>query len=240
MTATTATVTAPVRRDEAGRLFDQTMGLVALTAGLFALGAYIGRDASGGWAICWFLVSFAVLLAMNAAAKRSEQLAVGLLFGFGLLLGLAVAPTVGSVGADPQAVWLAGGTTALFVAGFGAAGYATRRDLTALARSLFRVLVGLIVFGIVLVFAQIPGGALIYAVAGLVIFAGLTAFDFQRLRRTKGIRTAPLLAASIFLDVLNVFLLFLSLFSRGKEHARDMTSGFHGCDEPRSQRESVG
>jgi FtsH-binding integral membrane protein len=41
---------------------------------------------------------------------------------------------------------------------------------------------------------------------------GLTAFDYQRLRRTQDIRTAPLLAASIFLDVLNVFLLFLSIF----------------------------
>jgi uncharacterized protein len=68
------------------------------------------------------------------------------------------------------------------------------------------------VFGIVLVFVQIPGGELIYAVVGLVIFAGLTLYDFQRLRRTKDIRTAPLLAASIFLDVLNVFLLFLSIF----------------------------
>jgi modulator of FtsH protease len=68
------------------------------------------------------------------------------------------------------------------------------------------------VFGIVLVFVQIPGGAVIYAVVGLVIFAGLTLYDFQRLRRTKDIRTAPLLAASIFLDVLNVFLLFLSIF----------------------------
>jgi FtsH-binding integral membrane protein len=68
------------------------------------------------------------------------------------------------------------------------------------------------VLGVVLVFVQIPGGALIYAIGGLVIFAGLTAFDFQRLRQSKDIRTAPLLAASIFLDVLNVFLLFLSLF----------------------------
>ena len=68
-------------------------------------------------------------------------------------------------------------------------------------------------FGIVLIFVQIPNGALIYSVLGLVIFAGLTMFDFQRLRRTRDIRTAPLLAASIFLDVLNVFLFFLSIFS---------------------------
>src|SRR5262249_40253903 len=154
-----------------------TMGLVALTAGLFALGAYIGRDLSGGWAILSYLASFAVLLGMNAAVRRSQQLAIGLLFALGLLLGLATAPTVAYyVGADPQAVWQAGGASALFVAGVGAAGYATRRDLSGLARASFWALVALIVFGIVLVFVQIPGGELIYAVAGLVIFAGLTLF----------------------------------------------------------------
>jgi modulator of FtsH protease len=129
-----------------------------------------------------------------------------------LQLGCSSASDAYYVAADPQSVWEAGGATALFVAGFGAAGYATRRDLSMLARSFFWALLALIVFGIVLVFVQIPGGALIYAIAGLVIFAGLTAFDFQRLRRTQDIRTAPLLAASIFLDVLNVFLLFLSIF----------------------------
>ena len=99
MTSTTTAAPAPLGRDEAGRLFGQTMGLVALTAGLFALGAYIGRETSGGWAILWFIAAIAVLLGMNAAAQRSEQLAVGLLFGFGLLLGLAVAPTVATTSA---------------------------------------------------------------------------------------------------------------------------------------------
>jgi FtsH-binding integral membrane protein len=214
MTSLTPTAASrPLSRDEAGGLLGQTMGLVAVTAGLFALGAYIGRDASGGWAWVFYIAAFAALIALNVAASRSEQLAVGLLFGFGLLLGLGVAPTVADyASADPQAVWLAGGATALFIAGFGAAGYATRRDLAPLARGFFWALLALIAFGIVLIFVEIPGGALVYAIAGLVIFAGLTAFDFQRLRREKDIRTAPLLAASIFLDVLNVFLLFLSLF----------------------------
>jgi uncharacterized protein len=78
-------------------------------------------------------------------------------------------------------------------------------------------LLALIAFGIVAIFVQIPQAALIYAIAGLVIFAGLTAFDFQRLRRSKDIRTAPLLAAAIFLDILNVFLLLLSLFGGRKQ-----------------------
>ena len=69
--------------------------------------------------------------------------------------------------------------------------------------------------GIVLIFVNIPYGSLIYSVLGLVIFAGLTMYDFQRLRRLSDLDSAPLLAASIFLDALNVFLFFLRIFSRG-------------------------
>jgi FtsH-binding integral membrane protein len=215
VSATSPSVSAPLTRDQTGTLLGQTMGLVALTAGCFALGAYLGRNLSGGWAIGAYIASFVVLLAMNGAAKRSEQLAITLLFAFGLLIGLGVAPTISYyMGSDPKAVWLSGIATALFIAGFGAAGYAIRRDLSGLARGCFWALVALIVFGIVLVFVRIPHGALIYSVAALVIFAGLTLFDFQRLRRTEDIRTAPLLAASIFLDALNVFLVFLQIFSR--------------------------
>ena len=71
-------------------------------------------------------------------------------------------------------------------------------------------------FGILLIFVNIPNGALIYSILGLVIFAGLTMFDFQRLRRTQNIESAPFLAASIFLDILNVFLFFLQIFSRSR------------------------
>jgi uncharacterized protein len=101
----------------------------------------------------------------------------------------------------------------MFIAGTGAAGYATRRDLTAVARVCFWALVALIVFGIVLIFVHIPDGALVYSVLGLVIFAGFTMFDFQRARRNTDTASAPLLAASIFLDILNVFLFFLQIFS---------------------------
>jgi modulator of FtsH protease len=203
-------------RDRVHSLFGQTMGYVAVTTGVFALGAYLGRNLSAGWAIVWFIVAFVCLIAMNFAVRRSGGLAVALLLAFGITLGLALAPTlVYYASTNPQALWQAGGATALFIAGFGAAGYATRRDLSGIARLCFWALIALIVFGIVLIFVRIPGGELIYSVLGLVIFAGLTMFDFQRLRRSKDINSAPLLAASIFLDALNVFLFFLRIFSRG-------------------------
>ena len=152
---------------------------------------------------------------MRFAVRSSPQLAVGLLGAFGLLIGLAVAPTIAYYGSmDPRALWQAGGATALFIAGFGAAGYATRRDLAPVARVAFWALAGLIIFGIVAIFVNIPGSGLVYSVLGLVIFAGFVMFDFQRLRTNTDAASAPLLAASIFLDALNVFLFFLRIFSR--------------------------
>jgi FtsH-binding integral membrane protein len=201
-------------RGQAHTLFAQTMAYVAATAALFALGAWLGRDLNGVVGIIAFIAAFACLIGMRFAARSSQQLTIGLLAAFGLLIGLAVAPTIAYYGSmDPTALWQAGGATALFIAGFGAAGYATRRDLAPLARVLFWALVALIVFGIVLIFVNIPGGALVYSVLGLVIFAGFTMFDFQRLRTSTDATSAPFLAASIFLDILNVFLFFLQIFS---------------------------
>ncbi|HEY2005147.1 MAG TPA: Bax inhibitor-1 family protein [Solirubrobacteraceae bacterium] len=199
--------------DVARAVFAQVMGLVALTLGCLALGAYIGRNLSGGAGIAFFIAGFACAFGLNIASSRGhQQLATTLLFGLGLLLGLGLGPVINSYAqADPSAVWQAAGATGGFVAALGAAGYATRRDLSSWARVLFWALLALIVFGIVEIFVAIPHANVIWAVAGLVIFGGYTVFDFNRLRRA-GIGDAVPIAASIFLDIVNVFLFFLQLF----------------------------
>jgi FtsH-binding integral membrane protein len=203
-------------RDRTRTLFGQVMWYVAVTAGFFALGSYLGRHLGHGWALVAYIAGFACLIGMNFAVRRSARLSTGLLLAVGLLLGLALAPTLTFYAStNPQVLWQSGGATALFIAGFGAVGYATRRDLSGLARVCFWALLALIIFGIVTIFVNVPGGSLIYSILGLVIFAGLTMFDFQRLRRSKNMDSAPLIAASIFLDALNVFLFFLRVFSRG-------------------------
>jgi FtsH-binding integral membrane protein len=210
-----ATLSRPSYGVSVNTLFAQTMTYVAGTAGLFALGAYLGRNLTGAAGLVAFIVAFVCLLAMRATANRSKQGTLALLGAFGLLMGVAVSPTiVYYASADPQALWKAGGATALFIGALGSAGYATRRDLSGLARACFWALLALILFGVVTIFVRIPGGSLIYSVAGLVIFAGFTLIDFQRLRRSQNINAAPLLAASIFLDILNVFLFFLNIFGR--------------------------
>lgn len=208
----------PVTRDEARAVFGQVMGLVALTVGLLALGAYIGRDLSGGWGIAFFIAGFACLIALNVATARDRpQVATTLLFSLGLFLGLGLGPTINDYAqADPAAVWQAAGATAGFVLVLGAIGYGTRRDLTSWARVLTWALVGLLAFGIVAIFVSIPQANVLWAVGGLVIFGGYTIFDFNRLRRA-GMDEAVPLAASIFLDVLNVFLFLLELFGNVRD-----------------------
>jgi FtsH-binding integral membrane protein len=199
-------------------LLGQVMGYVAVTVAFAALGAYLGRDLSGVTGLVLFIGAFGCIFGLNiAAAKGREQLAIGLLFGLGLLLGLAVAPVIADyAGADPSALWQAAGATAAFVAALGAYGYATSRDLSSWGRTLFWALLALIAFGIVAIFVSIPNSNIIYAVLGLGIFGGFTIFDFNRLRRASP-DSAVVIAASIFLDVFNVFLLFLQLFGGERE-----------------------
>jgi modulator of FtsH protease len=204
-------------RDETRGVFGQVMGLVALTVGFTGLGAYIGRNLTGGTGLILFLAAFACIFGLQFASSRGrDQLAVALLFGLGLLLGMAVGPVINAYAkADPAALWQAAGATAAFVAGCGAFGYATRRDLSSWYRALFWALLGLIVFGLVTIFVTIPAANLIYSVLGLVVFGAFTIFDFNRLRRAHHSAAVPI-AAGIFLDIFNVFLFMLRIFGGGR------------------------
>jgi len=206
---------AQPRRASTAPLFGQVMGLVALTVAAATLGVYIARSWGGaGWFIAW-LVAIGCLIGLNAAnARGNTGLALGLLLAFGLAIGISVSATVNYYAAtDPTAVRQAFGATALFVGGLGAAGYAVRRDLSFLYRLAFWLLLALIVAGFVLIFVRIPAAYTVWTVLGLAVFGLYTVIDFNRLRHAGTDQAIPL-AAGIFLDILNVFLLFLQLFGR--------------------------
>jgi FtsH-binding integral membrane protein len=97
------------------------------------------------------------LIAMKSAVRHCAGLTVGLPFGVGLLLGLAMSAALPSANADLAALWESAAATALFMAGCGTAGYATTRDLSGVARASSWSLQGLIVLGVVLIFVNLPG-----------------------------------------------------------------------------------
>jgi len=205
-----------VERVGSAGVFGQVMGLVAVTVGFFTLGAFLGRNFTGGAAIVCFILGFVSIIGLNFA-RRSQGLAITMLFAAGLFLGLGLGGGLKQYAeVEPSVVWQAAGATALFVAGLGSTGYAIRRDLSGLYRFFFVALLALIVFGFVSLLVSMPHADVIYAVAGLVIFGGYTVLDFNRLRRAGEVEVVPL-AAGIFLDVLNIFLFFLQLFGGSRD-----------------------
>ena len=208
---------APAAAARTPALFGRVMGLVALTVACATLGVFVARGWGGaGWFIAW-LLSLGCLVGLNVASARgSDGLALALLLAFGLLVGASVATTVNYYAeTDPVAVRQAFGATALFVGALGAGGYAIRRDLSSLYRLAFWLLLGLLAAGIVLIFVRIPAAYTLWSLLGLAVFGLYTVIDFNRLRHAGREEAIPL-AAGIFLDVLNVFLLFLRLFARSR------------------------
>ena len=154
----TAPAAVALPRDRARELLGQVMGLVAVTVGFTALGAYLGRDLSGGVGLVLFIAAFACIIGLNVAAATRPR-ATG---DRPAVRARAAARPRGRAAdrdyanADPAALWQAAGATRLFVAGAGSYGYATRRDLSSWARTLFWALLALIAFGIVAIFVSIP------------------------------------------------------------------------------------
>src|ERR1700709_1181927 len=106
----------PAAAVDARAVFGQVMGLVAVTVGFFALGAYLGRNLSGTTGLLLFIGVFGCLIGMRFAAQRSERLGRPPPLAVGLLLGMAVGPVVAYYAStNPSIVWQAGGATALFV-----------------------------------------------------------------------------------------------------------------------------
>jgi FtsH-binding integral membrane protein len=111
--------------------------------------------------------------------------------------------------------------TATAFGGLSLIGYTTKKDLTGFGSFMIMGLIGLVVASVVNIFLH--SAALDFAVSalGVLIFAGLTAFDTQRLKMTyyrlggdqaaMGVAT-NYGALSLYLDFLNLFLFLLRLF----------------------------
>lgn len=111
-------------------------------------------------------------------------------------------------------------TTFLATAGGFAAlslyGYTTKRDLTAMGRFLIIGLVGLIIAMIVNIF--VGSGAVAFAIStiGVLIFAGLTAYDTQRIKNTYlelAASNSNFIGKSAIMGALTLYLDFLNLFT---------------------------
>lgn len=169
------------------------------------------------------LAPLAIVFAMSfGAAKFSKGTLQALYWGFAFLMGLSLSTifliyTGGSIAVTFFA-------TAAAFAGLSLWGYTTNKDLSAMGKFLLMGVIGLIVASVINMF--VGSAPLMYAISfiGVLIFAGLTAYDTQKLkeqyvhlRGTEWAGKAIVLGAlTLYLDFINMFLFLLRFMGNSR------------------------
>ncbi len=111
--------------------------------------------------------------------------------------------------------------TAIAFAGLSLYGYTTKKDLSGMGTFLIMGLIGLIVASIVNIFLASSAMAFAISVIGVLIFAGLTAYDTQSIKNTyvahavhgdqEWLGKAAIMGAlNLYLDFINMFMFLLN------------------------------
>ncbi len=193
-------------------------GLVAIAMANTAIGVSIITSP------LMFLVIFAplaIVFAMSFGQNRFSQGTLQILFwAFAVLMGMSLS-TIFLVytGESIAATFFA---TAGAFAGLSLFGYTTKKDLSGMGSFLIMGVIGLIIASVINIFIQ--SSALYWAISflGVLIFAGLTAYDTQRLKAqyyhlagTEFIGKAVILGAlSLYLDFINMFQFLLAFMGQ--------------------------
>jgi FtsH-binding integral membrane protein len=98
-------------------------------------------------------------------------------------------------------------------------GYTTKRDLSGLGTFLFMGLIGVVIASLVNLFLRSSGLDWLISIIGVGVFAGLTAYDTQRIKgmydrsddAASAGRKAVMGALSLYLDFINLFMMMLRL-----------------------------
>ena len=194
-------------------------GIVALLFAPYARGVLINQAGTGmsglGWIIT--LAPLGFVFAMSFGVQRMASSTLQMLFwAFAAVMGLSLSTLfLAYTGASIAQTFFA--TAAAFL-GLSLYGYTTKRDLSGFGTFLIMGVVGLLVAMLINMFLQSPGLNLAISAIGVLIFAGLTAYDTQKIKsiyfQVAGhgeamAKTAVMGALSLYLDFINMFLFLL-------------------------------
>lgn len=193
-----------------------------ITAGV---AAYTAQDINSlAWVaehsllLCLSTLGLVVIMSF-AANKLSAGALTALLLVFAAVQGILFGPILVCYGLN--SVGKAFGCTAAMFGAMSIYGTITKRNLSTMGRTLFMLLIGLIVAGIINIFWGNSDFDIIVCCAGVVIFALFTAYDTQNLLKI-GLsnddsikqKAAILGALNLYLDFINLFVYLLRLFGR--------------------------
>ena len=189
-------------------------GIVAM---VFALSGMAAQVFGTPLQFVVILAPLAIVFAMSFGANRMQTTTLQALFwSFCVLMGLSMS-TVFLVYTGTSIATTFFATAGAF-AGLSLVGYTTKRNLSAMGSFMVMGLFGILIAMVVNMFLHSTGLALAISVLGVLIFAGLTAWDTQRLKEqyyqvagTQFAGKAVVLGAlSLYLDFINMFQFLLS------------------------------
>ncbi|SEM68461.1 hypothetical protein SAMN04488003_103115 [Loktanella fryxellensis] len=172
-----------------------------------------------------WLIMFAPLIVVFAFSATINRMSVAtattVFYAFAALMGLSLSSIfLIYTGMSIIQVFL---TTAVAFAGLSLYGYTTKRDISGWGAFLMMGVIGLIVASIVNIFLGSGVVQLAIAVIGVLIFAGLTAYDTQKIKTdyiahaAQGDaewlgKSAIMGALNLYLDFINMFMFMLQIF----------------------------
>ena len=173
-----------------------------------------------GWAAMFapLIMVFAFGAAINRLSAAGAQL---FFYAFAAVMGLSMAWIfVAFTGYSIAQVFL---VTSIAFAGLSLWGYTTKKDISGWGSFLIMGVIGILVASIINIFLGSPAIAFAVSILGVLIFAGLTAYDTQKIKATylqhvhmgdqEWLGKAAIMGAlNLYLDFINMFMFLLQLF----------------------------
>jgi uncharacterized protein len=162
------------------------------------------------WVIA--LAPLGFVMAMSFGIQRMQESTLKMLFwAFSVAMGLSLS-VIFLIYTGPS-IALTFFSTAGAFAGLSLYGYTTKRNLSAMGSFMTMGLIGIIIAMVLNMFLKSNGLSLAISILGVLIFAGLTAWDNQRLRQTYyQVAGSDMVGKVVIMGALSLYLDFINMF----------------------------
>ncbi len=188
--------------------------LTGIVAMMFAQTQFAKDLMINGGLLSWVIIlsPMAAVLVMSFGVNKLSTPALNAIFwGFAVLMGLSLARVfMIFTGESVAQTFFA---TAAAFAGLSLWGYTTKKDISGWGSFLIMGVVGLLVASIVNIFVGSATMGWVISFAGVLIFAGLTAYDTQMIKNTYlQVRGSNMVGKAAIMGALNLYLDFVNMF----------------------------
>jgi uncharacterized protein len=171
----------------------------------------MGRPSLLGWIVMFAPLGFVMVLSFGIN-RLSTQAAQMVYWGYAAVMGLSMS-TIFMVYTGTSIAQTFFATAAAF-AGLSLYGYTTKRDLSGFGTFLVMGLVGLLVAMVINIFLQSSVMSFAISAIGVLIFAGLTAYDTQKIKSLYAhVAGTDMMGKSVVMGALSLYLDFVNMFT---------------------------